>query len=156
MTGVDVGDRWETLGQQAEETLGDQMLAFTDTHVTMALARTGRGEALARHRQTLAERADGKGWAAELSADATLPIADAIAAYFAGDYDRAVDGFLACREEWPRVGGSHAQRDLYSQALLDAAVKAGRTQLAESLLAERGANHPTSRGVAFWRDQVAA
>ena len=35
-----------------------------------------RGEALARHRQALAERADGDGWAAELSADATLPIAE--------------------------------------------------------------------------------
>ena len=156
MAGVNVGDRWEALGGQAEVTLDDQMLAFTDTHVAAALARTGRGEALARHRQVLAERSDGSGYAASLAADVTLPLADAVAAYFNGDYDRACDQFLALREDWPRVGGSHAQRDLYAQALIDAAVKAGRNDLATALLAERGAQHPNSQGVAYWEGQMAA
>ncbi len=154
--GVDVGDRWEAVGRQAAATLDDQMLAFTDTHVAMALAKTGRGEELARHRQVLAERADGSGYAASLAASTTMPLADAIAAYFAGDYDRATDGFLNSREDWPRVGGSHAQRDLYAQALVDSAVKAGRRPLAEALLAERAAMHPESAGLAVWRGQLAA
>lgn len=156
MAGASVGDRWETVAQQAEETLEDQMLAFTDTHVAMALARTGRGEALARQRQTLAERADGDGYAASLSANVTMPLADAISAYMAHDYSRAVDGFLATREHWASVGGSHAQRDLYAQALLDAAVKAGDAQLANSLLAERAALHPASKGLEVWRASLAA
>lgn len=156
MTGVDVGDRWEAVGGQAEATLDDQMLAFTDTHVAMALARTGRGEALARHRQVLAERADGAGWAASLAAKTTLPLTDAISAYCDGDFGRAVDGFLATREDWPQVGGSHAQRDLYAQALVDAAVKDGRTALADSLLAERADLHPRSRGLDYWRGMAAA
>lgn len=154
--GVDVGDRWAAVGRQAAATLDDQMLAFTDTHVAMALAKTGRDEELARHRQVLAERADGSGYAASLAATTTMPLADAIVAYFAGDYGRATDGFLASREDWSRVGGSHAQRDLYAQALVDSAVKAGRRQLAEGLLAERAAMHPASAGLAVWRGQLAA
>jgi tetratricopeptide (TPR) repeat protein len=156
MTGVDVGDRWEKVAGQAEATLDDQMLAFTDSHVSMALARSGRGEALARHRQILAERADGGGWSGALAAEATLPLTDSISDYFNGDFDKAVNGFLTCREEWSRVGGSHAQRDLYAQALLDAAVKAGRKPLAEALIAERATMHPTSQGVPYWRLQMAA
>lgn len=156
MTGADVGERWDMLAGQAEATLDDQMLAFTDTHLAAALARTGRSEALARHRQQLAERADGESWSAALAAEATLPLADAIAAYWRGAYDEATDGFLACREEWARVGGSHAQRDLYAQALIDSAVKAGRTALAESLLAERCVLHRNSKGLDIWRAQLAA
>ena len=156
MAGGDVGIRWETVAQQAEETLDDQMLAFTDTHVAMALARTGRTEALARQRQVLAERADGAGYAASLAEDVTMPLADAIAAYWSGDYSRAVDGLLATRENWSTVGGSHAQRDLYAQALLDAAVKAKNLPLAQSLLAERAALHPKSKGLDVWRAGMAA
>ncbi len=91
-----------------------------------------------------------------LAGNANRPLAEAIAAYFNGDYDRAVDGFLATREDWSEVGGSHAQRDLYAQALLDAAIKAGRKHLAASLLGERAELHPTSRGVPYWRGQFAA
>jgi hypothetical protein len=73
-----------------------------------------------------------------------------------GDYEKACDGLLASREEWVRVGGSHAQRDLYTQVLVDSAVKAGRRKLAESLLAERGVQHPNSAGLQYWRRQLAA
>lgn len=156
MTGVDVGERWEVMAGQAETILDDQLLAFTDTHIAAALNRTGRGEAVARHRQTLAERADGDGWGAKLTQDATLPLADAVQAYFNGDYGRACDGFLGCMEDWSRVGGSHAQRDLYAQALIDSAVKSGRKPLAQALLAERGAQHAASKGVPYWRAQMAA
>ena len=156
MTGVDVGDRWEVMAGQAETILDDQLLAFTDIHIAAALNRTGRGEAVARHRQTLAERADGDGWGAKLTQEATLPLADAVQAYFNGDYARACDGFLSCMEDWSRVGGSHAQRDLYAQALIDSAVKAGRKPLAHALLGERGAQHAASKGVPYWRAQIAA
>lgn len=156
MAGCDVGDRWQDVAAQAEETLDDQLLAFTDTHVAMALGRTGKGEALARHRQVIAERADGDGYAASLAAGVTLPLTEAIGAYFAGDYERAVDGLIASREDWSRVGGSHAQRDIYGQALIDAAMKAGRKTLAAALISERAALNPASAGVAHWRGQLAA
>jgi tetratricopeptide (TPR) repeat protein len=156
MTGVDVGSRWHALAGQAEATMDDQLLAFTESHVSAALAKAGRSEALAKQRQQLAERADGEGWAANLASEVSIPLADAFAAYTMGDYEKACDGLLASREEWVRVGGSHAQRDLYTQVLVDSAVKAGRRKLAESLLAERGVQHPNSAGLQYWRRQLAA
>jgi hypothetical protein len=44
-----------------------------------------------------------------------------------------------------RIGGSHAQRDLVTQTLIAAAERAGETNLARALLAERLAIRPTAR-----------
>lgn len=70
----------------------------------------------------------------------------AIAAAFAAEADKAADLFLAGRDDWVKNGASHAQRDLYSLALLDAAQQAGRTKLARALAAERVRLKPNSRG----------
>ena len=37
----------------------------------------------------------------------------------------------------PKMGGSNAQRDLFAMILLDAAIRAGRANLARALAAER-------------------
>ena len=44
-----------------------------------------------------------------------------------------------------RMGGSHAQRDLFAQTLIAAAMAAERWPLARALLAERVALKPASR-----------
>ena len=40
--GVDVGDRWNSLGVVSEEKIGDHVLWFTEPHYTMAMGRTGK------------------------------------------------------------------------------------------------------------------
>ncbi len=56
---------------------------------------------------------------------------------------------LILRYEIYRIGGSHAQRDLFSQTLIEAALRSGRYPLARALTAERIAtmpdNAPTAR-----------
>ena len=70
----------------------------------------------------------------------------AILAFAKGDYDQAVELLLPVRSDWACLGGSHAQRDIFSQFLIEAALAAKRFPLARSLLAERLALKPHSAG----------
>lgn len=53
---------------------------------------------------------------------------------------------MALRYDLHSVGGSHAQRDIFSQVLIESAIRSKRLNLARSLLAERLAEKPSSRG----------
>jgi hypothetical protein len=68
----------------------------------------------------------------------------AISAFAEGDHATAVDLLLPCRYDIWRIGGSHAQRDLFTQTLIAASLGAQRWPLARALLAERLALKPAS------------
>ena len=73
-----------------------------------------------------------------------LPLCRGLAAYRAGDHGAAVEHLLPIRYEVVAVGGSHAQRDVFQQTLIWAALADGRDRLARALLAERVAQRPHS------------
>ena len=68
---------------------------------------------------------------------AAVPLAEGMAAFWRGDYGRAVDALLASAPYWPLLGGSQPQRDVFQLTLIHAAAAAGDAALARSLLAER-------------------
>ena len=53
------------------------------------------------------------------------------------DFDAAWHQLGAALPRMSEVGGSHAQRDLFDQLLLDAAIKSGRLSAAQQLLEVR-------------------
>ena len=61
-----------------------------------------------------------------------------------GDYDSAVDLVLPIVEIAHRFGGSNAQRDVVHRTLVEAAIRAGRGNLARALVAERLSQKPDS------------
>src|SRR2546423_1232438 len=66
-----------------------------------------------------------------------LALGEAALAHRNGDYTRALDRLLPVRGAIRDIGGSHAQRDLFAQLLIDSAVKSGRREVAIELLNER-------------------
>ena len=147
LQGVDVEGRWDELADHLESNLDDHVLAFTDIHVAMTLASAGREAALERFLSSLEAFADnGTGHAAATARSITIPICKAMAAFRAGNPDEAIACLMPIRYEWRKSGGSHAQRDIFQQILLEAAMKAGRLALARSLAAERVALKAQSRG----------
>jgi hypothetical protein len=58
---------------------------------------------------------------------------------------------LPLRGKASRFGGSHAQRDVFSWTLTEAAIRAGDRALAETLAAERLALKPDSPLNRDWR-----
>ena len=142
--GVDVGDRWREVAGHCADHAADLLLAFVDAHYAIAIARTGDGAALAAHRAGVREAAQAEGTQAPVYRDAAIPVCEAAAAYYAGDYGRAADLLGDVRYDLRRLGGSHAQRDLFVQMLIEANIRAGRTARAKALIAERAERRPTS------------
>ncbi|MEE8533616.1 MAG: tetratricopeptide repeat protein, partial [Alphaproteobacteria bacterium] len=68
----------------------------------------------------------------------------ALAAFRGGEHDLAVALLMPLSYALQRIGGSHAQRDLFAQTLIAAALKIGRFPLARALTAERSALKPAS------------
>jgi tetratricopeptide (TPR) repeat protein len=143
--GVDVGHRWHELAAKAEMRIGDHLLAFADAHYMLALAADRRDDAA--ERMLASMRAFGRRQTpsqAPVVAEVAVPACQALLAASQGAYDRAVDLLLPVRYGLWRLGGSHAQRDLFAQILIQAALKSGRLTLARALLSERTASRPNS------------
>lgn len=75
--------------------------------------------------------------------------ARAIHAFGQGEFGRCADLLRRIRSGAHRFGGSHAQRDVLDQTLLEAARRGGQQALAAGLEAERAALRPRSRRLAL-------
>jgi hypothetical protein len=73
-----------------------------------------------------------------------VALASALAAWRTGQPDITVDRLWEQRREIVRIGGSHAQRELFELVLMDAARRSGRTVELRSMLAERLGRQPGS------------
>ncbi len=136
--GVQVGDRWKELAEISATRIHGHALVFPDMHFMMALAAagdTGNGDAMLRSLD--ATRGESGVTQAGVIETVGLALARAIAAWYRGDYQGVVEHLLPIRYSVPEIGGSHAQRDLFHQILIAAALRAPRPTLARALLAER-------------------
>jgi hypothetical protein len=147
--GVDVGDRWHGLADVAERHNTDAIMAFADAHYMMALAKDGREDAAAAMLDSLAEKAGGTGDQALVTADVGLPVCRATMALCRGKADEAAAILLPLRDHIWRLGGSHAQRDVWAQMVCRSVLDAGRYEDARGLLAQRTSTKANSP--AAWR-----
>lgn len=136
--GVGVGSRWDELADKAETHMHDHLLVFPDAHYLLALAATGRTAATGRMLDSIRETAQSSGVTeAEIAVEVGLPLGVAIAAWYEGDYRQVVDSLLPVRYLLVKIGGSHAQRDLFHQILIAASIRSAQFDIARALLSER-------------------
>ena len=134
--GVHCGDRWAALAAVCSPMFDDRSLTFSDVHLMFALAGARDGTALARVAREIEAHASGTGFDAEAAGRIAVPVARALTARLAGDPQTATDQLVAARFDFPRMGGSNAQRDVLDVLLIDCASDAGEVQLARRLLHE--------------------
>ncbi len=144
LDGIDVGNRWAELADVWEGTKEDGYYAFNDVHAMMAFVGDDRQESARTILATMEKRIGGAGTNAMMTADVGLPLARAIQAFGRGDYAATVDLVLPVVEIAHRFGGSNAQRDVVHRTLVEAAIRAGRGNLARALVAERLSQKPDS------------
>ncbi len=135
--GHDVGERWAKVAPAWSARVTDGIYAFNDVHAMMAFVGTADDAAQREVIATLERAAAGPGTNAMMSRDVGLPLARGLAAFGQGDYVRAVAHILPVRGIANRFGGSHAQRDVLSWTLCEAAIRAGDPRMAEAMVAER-------------------
>jgi tetratricopeptide (TPR) repeat protein len=144
LRGGDAGGRWAELADAWEAKAEDAYYVFNDMHAMMAFVAEGRVAAAARLLAAQERRAEAGGANAMMVKDVGLPVCRAINAFGRGDYRTAVELLLPVRPIAHRFGGSHAQRDVLSLTLLEAAIRGGQGRLARALAAERTELKPSS------------
>jgi hypothetical protein len=75
------------------------------------------------------------GW--QMTSAVGLPVCRSLLHFGHGRYQQVLDELLPIRTRVHEFGGSHAQRDAVERTLLEAAIRAGRTDLALALVSER-------------------
>jgi tetratricopeptide (TPR) repeat protein len=119
---------------------------FADLHCAVAFAAAGDGAALENRLRELRDlEAGGRAPAGPV----VRVLTEAVAAFARGDHARAADLMEPVAGEIVRVGGSHAQRELFEDTLLVAWLRSGRLGPARALLAERLARRPSARDTAW-------
>ena len=144
LRGADVGPRWRELADAWAAKAEDAYYVFNDMHAMMAFVADARPEAADALLAALAGCAAAGGTNAMMVGEVGLPVCRAIHAFGRGGFDQAVDLLMPVRAIAHRFGGSHAQRDVLSLTLIEAALRAGRGRLARALAAERTALKPGS------------
>jgi len=132
-----VGQRWAELRERSEARFEDHLLVFADVHYAMALA-TDTSNAVDRWFASARDFAQKRDlMEGDVMAEPGLALGEAALAHRRGEHERVVTLLYPARSLIRRIGGSHAQRDLFEQMLVDSALKAQRYTLARALLSER-------------------
>ncbi|WP_321342791.1 tetratricopeptide repeat protein [Breoghania sp.] len=150
--GVDVGERWHELAELSAGRTEDDCLVFADLHYMLSLVGDRREEAVEKLLRQLKQRgARGESDMDTVTASAGVQSAEALHAYQHGNYGAAFRGLAAARPNLQSVGGSHAQRDVFEQLMIEAAMRAGLLEDARTLLDERLERRGGSDGFASRR-----
>lgn len=145
--GVAIGDRWEELADISARHIDDGQVIFADLHYIAALSSAGRGEeADALTARIAADAATLDHDRHEACALAGLPAAEGLTAFRAGRHRDAWAGLWAALPQLWRVGGSHAQRDVFERLAIEAACRAGMTTEALSALDARASRRGARDG----------
>ena len=140
------------LSTQAAPAAGQPGPAFRDSHAALAFAIAADDQSMARMTDGLkavAEKGD------RLAGEVTLPLVQGIFAFVHHDYSEAVRlmeplfGQDARYDQLARIGGSHAQREVFEDTLVEAFLRAGQFEKAEALLSQRLKRRGSPRD-AFW------
>lgn len=146
LRGVDVGDRWQDVATHmaASDRAHDHVNGFLDLQYLYGFARAGFGHQVGAMRDSLTRHAAERAASGEAAwSEVVLPAADGLVAHARGDARRAVDKLAGVRDGLIRLGGSHAQRDLFDQILIDAALRVGDAAVAGPMLLARKRARPS-------------
>ena len=145
LCGVEVGDRWDELGDYAAQRIGDHVLTFTDVHCAMTLARTGRVDELEQFLASLSQHLASRSPTMQSSGiDIALTLGHGFVHIANGEFESAATTMAGVRGDLAPIGGSHAQRDIFDLILISATELAGDAAMALHLLRARTRRWPAS------------
>ncbi|MGD0703332.1 MAG: tetratricopeptide repeat protein [Trebonia sp.] len=147
LEGTPVGDRWRPLARAWTRVLAPGFYPFNDMHAIMAYVGAGdldRGRAVVTALERVAREDGTHTTGREMTSSVGLPVCRSLLSFGTGRYEQVLDDLMPIRTRVHEFGGSHAQRDAVERTLLEAAIRAGRDELAGALLSERLANRDCS------------
>ncbi|KRR01609.1 hypothetical protein CQ12_31040 [Bradyrhizobium jicamae] len=138
---------WRDVAAYGEKYFPQAGAHFADVHFALATAMTGGDALQTRLAQLEARAADGK----LLPGRAAIELCRGIRAFAEGDHAEAIRLLEPAVAELTRIGGSHAQRELWEDTLIVAHIRAGHSDKAAEIIAARLDRRPSARDEAWAR-----
>ena len=133
---------WAEVADFAARAFPRAGMVWADAHCMIAWCATNDQARLTGLIGQLRDRsAGGKVYAGPM----LLTLAEGYSAFAAGEWDLAANLFETAAPEVVRLGGSHAQRDIFEETLIEANLRAGRLGRARRLLETRLARRSNGR-----------
>jgi tetratricopeptide (TPR) repeat protein len=134
---MDVGGRWEDVANHMRGRARDTIQPFLTLQYLYGLARAERSEADELMRAVEEKAATSTAFDRVVWQEVALPAARGVLAHARRDYAAAARWLSVANPRMIEIGGSHAQRDLFGQLLLDAHLKLGNWAVAQQMLEMR-------------------
>ena len=137
---------WEEVKIQGAPAAERPGPAFRDAHAALAIAASGDTE----NKDKLLDRLQQEPSKGNLLArEITLPLVRGVDAFAQGDYPKAVEMLEPVFPQLTRIGGSHAQREVFEDTLLEAYLRSEQLDKAEEILHSRLMRRASPRDT-FW------
>jgi hypothetical protein len=142
IAGVDVGARWQDVADHLAARAHDTLQPFLTLQYLYGLARAARPEADTLLESVRRRAETAPPFSREVWRDIALPGCEGLYAYAHGDYAKAWRPLILSVPRMMEAGGSHAQRDLFEQILVDTAIRGGHSAMAQQALESRRRSDP--------------
>lgn len=142
LAGVNVAERWSDIGQHLRSRANDTVLPFLSMQYLYGLARAGLSEADDLMAAVTARAKTCSAFERDAWQRVALPACTGLLAHAQGDHQRSVEHLGQALPHMMKIGGSHAQRDLFEQIMLDSLIKTGQLVYAQQMLEVRRAADP--------------
>ena len=139
---------WRDIAAYGETNFPQAGAHFADVHHALVAAATGSDELETRLAQLEKRAADGK----LAPGRAAIELCRGVKAFAEGDHDGAVGILEPLMGDLVRIGGSHAQRELWEDTFVVACLRAGRGDKARKTIADRLERRPSARDAAWSRE----
>ncbi|MDH3602017.1 MAG: hypothetical protein OEU26_20590 [Candidatus Tectomicrobia bacterium] len=143
---------WEEVRTLATPMAEKPGFAFQVAHAALALAASNDHDALTLmldQLQSTAEQGD------LFTREIVVPLVQGIVDFAQGEYAKSAQLLEPVCPQLVRIGGSHAQREVFEDTLLEAYLRAEQFDKAEAMLAERLERRTSARDT-FWLGRVQA
>jgi tetratricopeptide (TPR) repeat protein len=140
LEGSSVGDRWPPLAAGWARLLTPGFYPFNDMHAVMTFIGNGeldRAENVVKALEEVVAHGDRASTGRRMTEAVGLPVCRSLVHFGQGEYGSVIADLMPIRTRVHEFGGSHAQRDAVQRTLLEAAIRAGRLDLAAALVSER-------------------
>lgn len=145
-TGLDA--HWQDVARYGDGFFAKAGAHFADVHHALVAATTNNTALEARLSEMQARDADGK----LAPGPSAIGLCRGIAAFAAGDHESAARILEPLMPDLVRIGGSHAQRELWEDTFIVASLRAGQGHKAAGLISERLHRRPSRRDEAWARE----